>query len=131
MARPARACQGRNIQRGNIRWADDTGSLIFALLLTLVGISLSALLVPMVLTQVHSTRFAIHRIHALNAAQTGLDVALGHIQAANDGSGGGVYASLPCGPLAGNVGAGGTARYTVGIDYFAVDPIGHVSPGDP
>jgi hypothetical protein len=103
----------------------DDGSLALALLLTLVGISLSALLIPMVLTQVTSTREDVQRIHALTAAQAGLDVALGHIRAANDGSGNGVIANLPCfTSLVGNVGVGGTATYTVSISYYLADPQG-------
>jgi hypothetical protein len=110
--------------RDSIRWADDSGSLPLALLLTLIGVSLSALLVPMALTQIDSTREDIQRVDALNGAAAGLDVALGHIRAANDGAGGGMVASLPCGPFSGKVGVGGTARYQVTIDYFAVDPRG-------
>jgi hypothetical protein len=104
---------------------DDQGSLPMALLLTLVGMMLSALLVPMVVNQIRTTRLDTHRVHALGAAQTGLDVALGHIRAANDGAGNGVLLSLPCGPLTGSVGAGGTARYQVTIAYYDADPRGH------
>ena len=50
---------------------------------------------------------------------------LEHVQAAGDGSGNGVLASLPCGPFTGSVGAGGGSRYQVNIDYFQVDPKGH------
>jgi hypothetical protein len=102
----------------------DTGSLALALLLTLIGIALSALLVPVILSQVGASRTDIQRVHALHAAEAGLDVALGHIREANDGSGGGVIAKLPCGPFSGAVGVGGTARYQVTIDYFATDPRG-------
>lgn len=118
MARLIRVCQRRGGR------TDDSGSLIFALLLSLVGMSLTALMVPMVLAQIQTTRATIHRIHALNAAQAGLDVALGHIQAANDGHGVGVLASLPCGPFGGDVSAGGTARYLVTIQYYKLDPKG-------
>jgi hypothetical protein len=106
------------------RWRDDTGSLPSAVLLTMVGVSMSALLVPMVLTQLTSTRQAGERVHALHAAQTGLDTALGHIRAAVDGSGNGVLGKLPCGTLTGTVGAGGTARYAVTIRYYPQDPQG-------
>jgi hypothetical protein len=98
----------------------DNGSIAIALLLTLVGMTLSALLVPMVLTQISSTRTDVQRVRALHAAQAGLDVALGHIRAANDGIGNGTLGALPCGPLAGNVGPG-TARYSVTIAYVEVD----------
>jgi hypothetical protein len=88
------------------------------MLLILVGMSLSALLAPMVLTQVASTRLDARRVHALNAAQAGLDVALGHVRAATDSAGNGALVRLPCAPLTGRVGAGGTATYEVTVSYF-------------
>jgi hypothetical protein len=105
-------------------WSDDKGSLPMAMLLTLVGVALSSLMVPVVLTQTGSTREQVERVHALHAAQAGLDVAVAHIRAANDGAGVGVLAKLPCGPFSGKVGLGGTARYQVTIDYLATDPRG-------
>jgi hypothetical protein len=102
---------------------DDTGSLALALLLALVGMSLTALLVPVVLTQLSTTRSYVKRNHALNAAQGGLDVALAHIRAANDGAGNGELDELPCGPFAGSLVAGGP-RYQVTITYLAADPRG-------
>ena len=107
------------------RWREDTGSLPFAMLVTLVGISLTALLVPMVLTQVGSTRQDARRVVALSAAQAGLDIALGHIQAANDGAGTGDLSALPCGPFTGGVGTATSARYQVTIAYYQNDPRGH------
>lgn len=103
---------------------DDTGSLVIAMLLTLVGVLLSALMLPIVVGQIESTRDENRQTHALNAAQAGLDVALGHVRAANDGAGAGVLAELPCGPLTGGLANASTARYQVTIDYFAVDPQG-------
>jgi Tfp pilus assembly protein PilX len=107
-----------------IRPADDTGSLTLVMLMTLVGSTLSALLLPIALNQLRSTSNEIHRAHALNAAQVGLDVALAAIRAANDGAGAGVRAALPCGPLTGQMGVGSTASYQVTVDYLAVDPQG-------
>lgn len=106
------------------RSSDDTGSLALAMLLTLVGVMLSALLLPMVLNQIRSTREEGQRVVALHAAQAGLDVGLGHIRAADNGSGAGVLANLPCGPLSGSVGGGGPGRYQVTINYFTTDPQG-------
>jgi type II secretory pathway pseudopilin PulG len=106
------------------RPADDTGSLALALLLTLVGVSLTALLVPMVVRQIDTTRASAQRIQALSAAQAGIDVALGHIRAANNGSGAGVLAKLPCSPLTGRVSGAGNATYVVTFAYYAADPIG-------
>jgi hypothetical protein len=107
-----------------VRPGDDSGSLVFALLLTLVGVSVSALLMPVVIRQLSSTRDSVQRVHELGAAQAGIDVALAHIRAANDGAGNGVLGDLPCGPYTGTVTAGGTERYQVTIDYFATDPAG-------
>ncbi len=94
------------------------------LLLTFVGVALSALMVPMVLTQLGSTRAVDRRAQSLNAAQTGLDIMLGQIRAATDATGAGQRTRLPCGPLTGRVGVGGTARYQVTVDYLGVDPQG-------
>jgi hypothetical protein len=102
---------------------DDSGSIALALLLALVGITLTGLLVPVVLTQLATTRSYVKRSHALNAAQAGMDVALAHIRAANDGSGNGVLGQLPCGPFSGSVVSGGP-RYRVTISYLATDPRG-------
>ncbi len=116
---------GGRAPRLRARLADDTGSLAFAVLVTFVGMALTLLLVPVVKAQSASTREDGRRVVALSAAQAGLDIALGHIQAASNGLGTGVLRNLPCGPFTGNVGAGGTARYQVTIDYYQVDPRGH------
>jgi hypothetical protein len=102
----------------------DAGALVFAMLLTVVGMMASALIMPTVLAQVRDTRENVARVHELHAAQAGLDVAIGHIRLANDGLGNGVLSLLPCGPFTGSVSAGGTERYSVRVDYFPVDPFG-------
>jgi len=104
---------------------DDRGSLAFAMLVTLVGFALAAILAPMALTQITSTREDNRRLTDLSAAQTGLDIALGHIQAANDGTGNGVLATLPCGPFTGTLSTATTANYNVTITYYQNDPRGH------
>jgi hypothetical protein len=102
----------------------DAGSMPLAVLLTMVGVSLSALMAPMVLTQIRAARENVTRTYSLAAAQSGLDVALAHLRAANDGAGTGVRASLPCGPFTGTVGQAGNARYQVTVEYFGTDPLG-------
>jgi hypothetical protein len=102
------------------RTADD-GSLTLAMLLVLVGVSLTALMTPMLMRQVASARTAMTWAHALPAAETGLHVALAQIRASN-----GDIDELPCGPLSGDVVAAGTARYEVSIDYLSADPAGNV-----
>ena len=115
---------GSEVRRDRVRAADDDGSLALAMLLIVVGAALSALLLPVALVQVDSTRVNIRRVHALDAAQAGLDVALGHIRDAQS-SGAGSVKALPCSLPDGTAGVGGTARYHVSIDYFTADPRGH------
>lgn len=102
----------------------DSGVLTLAMMLIVVGMMASALMLPTVLQQVNDTRETARRVHALHAAQAGLDVGIGHLRLAVDSAGNGVLALLPCGPLSGTVSAAGTERYQVGIDYFGTDPQG-------
>ncbi|GAT65324.1 beta-galactoside-specific lectin 3 [Planomonospora sphaerica] len=92
-----------------------------ALLLTLVGISLSALLVPVVVNQMTATRTASERVQALHAAQAGVDVAVGQIRAAADAAGNGLVERLPSCELAGSLfpeDGKDSPRYRVGITYY-------------
>lgn len=95
-----------------------------ALMLIFLGSALSALLVPLVVDQIKSTREQIDRGQAVAAAQAGLDVAVAHVRAATT-AGAGVLAGLPCGPLSGSVSTTGTARYEVAVAYLDADPQGH------
>jgi Ricin-type beta-trefoil lectin domain len=106
------------------RRGEDRGVLTLAMLLIVVGMMTTALMLPTVLSQVNQTRESVRRVSALQAAQAGLDVAMGHIRMADDGTGTGVLALLPCGPFTGNVSPGSSARYLVSVDYFSVDPQG-------
>jgi hypothetical protein len=112
---------------------DDRGSMTFAMLLIVVGVSLTALLSPTVLGQIQATRSEVQRGHALHAAQAGLDVALGHIRAVgdSDGNGNGTPKDLPCGPFTGNVDPAGNSSYTVHIYYLDDDPAGSWYATDP
>jgi hypothetical protein len=78
----------------------DQGSMPMALLVTLIGMSLSAALVPIVVNQVTGTRAIVARTNALQAAQAGIDVALGQLRAAASGTGGDLE-SLPSCDLSG------------------------------
>jgi hypothetical protein len=109
------------------RWwrpGDDTGSMAMAMLLTLVGMTLTAMLLPVVVRQIAATQSTVERSRALHAAQAGLDVALAQIRAANDGNGAGRLSELPCGEITGSVGTGSTARYQVTVRYYREDPHG-------
>jgi type II secretory pathway pseudopilin PulG len=106
---------------------DDRGSIALLLMVILVGVSLGALLVPMIITQDRTTRFDSTRVQALNAAQAGIDVMLSNIRQATTGDG----SKLPCPvtPLTGpaNLPASSTtngvaAVYSVTVAYYLSDP---------
>lgn len=104
------------------RSGDDSGSLLMAMLVSMIGLSMAALLAPIVITQIGTTRVDLRRVHTAHAAQAGLDATMAQIRAAVDGKGNGVRASLPCGPLSGDVGGGTTEHYQVSIYYVGFDP---------
>lgn len=114
----------KGFRRWRLTAGDDRGSLPLALMLTLVGVTLSAALVPVALGQINATRDAARRGQELAAAQTGLDVALGDIRAASDGTGTGVVSALPCGPVSGSIETAGSPRYHVSIEYYPSNPKG-------
>lgn len=95
------------------------------LLVILVGLAFGALLIPMIITQDQTTRFDVSRTRSLHAAEAGLDVGLGLVRAATPDGKAGDTTKLPCGPLAGNVGAG-SGTYTVAVAYYTSDPGAHV-----
>ena len=116
------------------RLQDDRGSLPLAMLVMLVGLGLTAALAPAAIMQRRSTTFDSTRVHALHAAQTGVDVVVGKIRNAT-GSNGGDPTKLPCTtdshtgvttPITGPVDSG-TASYSVTVQYFVSDPVAHPS----
>ena len=54
------------------------------LILAVVGMALGALVVPMIITSSQTTRSDTSRVHALDAAQAGLNVMLGRIRSRGD-----------------------------------------------
>lgn len=105
---------------------DERGSLAIVIMVTIVGLMLSALLVPIVVNMSRATRFNTSRVQALDAAQAGIDVALGQIRSAVSGTIGD-SSKLPCGPFAGAVDSVGGQAYNVEIDYYVTDPV--ANPG--
>jgi hypothetical protein len=91
------------------------------MLVVLVGMALAAIMVPLVITQTHTTTFDSGRGQALHAAESGIDLALGQIRAA-EADGAGDVTMLPCGPLTGSLGKVGS--YTVDIAYYTGNPVG-------
>jgi hypothetical protein len=104
---------------------DDRGSMPLAMLLTMVGLALTALLTSMVTGEVRQTRSDVQRVQALTAAQAGIDVAMAHILGAQDAAGSLVTAELPCAPIVGTARADGGGAYQASVRYFSVDPHGH------
>jgi hypothetical protein len=105
----------------------DSGSLPFAMFISLLGVTLSALLIPVIVLQIGSSRSEARRVESVQAAQTGLDVATAHVRAAYtgtdaDGDPQGDVTKLPCAALTGDLGGGSAAHYRVTIDYFAFEP---------
>ena len=101
---------------------DDAGSMALYLMLAIMGLALAALMVPMIITQSHTTRSDTSRLHALDAAQSGVNVMLGELRAAQI-EGVGTSALLPCDSASGVVNGVGSASYTVSIDYYMADPV--------
>ncbi|WP_432829943.1 RICIN domain-containing protein [Dactylosporangium sp. CA-092794] len=94
----------------------DDGSLPLAMMLTLVGTSLSTLMVPVIITQLRVTAETVERAKAVHAAQAGIDVVIGSVRASA-----GSIANLLClpaaDPLLGVVGGGLPGRYRVSVQF--------------
>jgi hypothetical protein len=118
------------IRRRLPRRDDDTGSLIFALLLIFLATALASLMTPVLLISINGTRSDQSRVAQLAAAESGIDVMMGQIRAANDGTApsngftAGVLSKLPCGTFTGPVSAGGNSRYSATVAYYPADPRG-------
>ncbi|GAB3860252.1 RICIN domain-containing protein [Dactylosporangium cerinum] len=105
------------------RLRDERGSLPLAMMLTLVGTSLSTLMLPVVITQLQDTAETVDRAKALHAAQAGIDIVMGGIRGSL-----GSIANLICipalDPLRGTVSAAVSGvsavlpgRYEVSVEY--------------
>jgi hypothetical protein len=108
-------------------YRDDRGSMPIALMITLVGLTLSGMLSTMVVSQIQATRTTGDRVQSIHAAQAGLDLALAKIRDAYDAVGGN-RTMLPCGPLNRTVDPAlptDSARFEVTIGYYRVDPSGY------
>ena len=101
---------------------DERGSMAMYLTIAIMGLALAALLVPMIVTSSKTTRSDTSRVHAVDAAQAGINAMLGKIRAA-ELEGAGTSTLLPCGSTSGVVNSVGPAAYTVSIDYYMSDPV--------
>ena len=118
------ATLGRAIGARARRRGEDEGSLIFAMLVVVVGLLLSALMTPMMMNQMTATSNSRRLTHELHAAESGIDIMMGHIRAATDSSGNGILADLPCGPITGSVESAATENYRSSVVYYKSDPTG-------
>jgi hypothetical protein len=107
-----------------LRADSERGSLPMLMLVITVGLSLSSLLIPVVLSQSQGTRSTMTKVRSLHAAEAGTDIALGAIRAANNGATTGDTTKLPCGPLTGTVNSTTGTSYSVTLDYYVTDPTG-------
>lgn len=100
--------------------------MVMAMLLTVVGVSLCAALVPVVTQQSRASVTSTLRTRALYAAQAGLEVAGARIRAATtasyhlNGLKVGDISKLPCQVADGQL--DGVTSFEVGIDYLKTDP---------
>lgn len=110
-------------RKGPVR--DERGSMAMLLMVVLVGVMISALLVPMIITQSRITQVDSSRVQALNAAQSGIDVMVGAIRAVD-----GIGKTLPCNEdlHPGTVSGGSIATYSIDIEYFTFDPVAEEYP---
>ena len=105
----------------------DAGSMPIAMLITLVGLTLSAGLTTMVVGQLKDSRWSADRTAAIAASQAGLDAGLAKIRAAVTGTAGDVT-KLPCATVTASLTAiAGTSSaaaptYKVSFGYFLADP---------
>ena len=107
---------------------DDAGSMPVALLVTLVGVTLSAGLSGVVVSQIKESQRVADRVAAVSAAQAGLDAGLAKIRGAITALSGDLT-KLPCtvvtDTLTPQSGAGtAAASYRLSVGYFLVDPSG-------
>jgi hypothetical protein len=109
---------------------DERGSLPLVMVMIMVGLAVSAVLIPSIITQDRSTVFDRTHMQSLSAAQAGIDVILGKIRNATT-SGAGDPSQLPCAtsstPITGSVASAGNGAYRVYVTYYVADPVQYPS----
>lgn len=99
---------------------NDAGSLPVAMLLMMVGTSLSAIIASTALARTASVHAAVDRPRLLDAAQAGFETVIARIRAAVDNQDRGSRALLPCGPVSGRVGTTTRHTFVVTVSYKTV-----------
>ncbi len=108
---------------GRLR-GEDRGSLPLLFLVIIVSAALGGAMMATFLSSAHVTTFAQSRVRELDAAQTGIDVAVGHLRSAVSSTSPTIGDSdrLPCGPWSGSADDGGSGSYAVRVAYYSADP---------
>lgn len=101
-----------------------------AMLVVLVGLTLSGTLGTLVISQIRSAGYDARRVLALHAAQSGLEAGLAQVRASTKvdtktGETVGDREKLQCDPISGKVGKGNPGSWTVSVVYYDSDPQGH------
>ncbi|BEL12122.1 hypothetical protein Q0Z83_103130 [Actinoplanes sichuanensis] len=105
---------------------DDRGSLPMAMMIVTVGVVMAAMMLPVVVQQIKTTRGIVDRNTALNGAQVGLDVVMARVRAASvdldgDGQMEGQLEDMPKCDIKGDAGVDSTGEklnYWVTIEYY-------------
>ena len=113
----------------------DRGLISMVMVVTMVGLGLGALIIPIIVAQTRSTLHIDTRVQALHAAETGLEGMLGRIRAATaDGGVSGLASGLPCysaTPLVAAISGSTTTSYSATLAYYASDPSALVGAAAP
>jgi hypothetical protein len=109
--------------RVTLQRRDDRGSLPLALLVVTIGLAMSAVMTPIVVRQVGTTRGLASRDTALNGAQAGMDVMMARVRAASDNELNGLLENLPPCTMSGDAGVPGAESlpWYVTVVYYDQD----------
>ena len=122
--RPAHRGPARRVDRAH----DDRGSIVLVLLIIIASSILVLTVAGIAISQQVVAEHTVQRNDALEAAEAGLDAAVGELRVANNGAGNGEVEDLPCTgsdnfSLTGYLGGTSTATYTVTVTYYqSVEP---------
>ncbi len=108
-----------------LRADGDRGSLVLAMLVTLVATSVAALILPVLITSTKSTTFDDRRTQQLAAAESGVQTIVARIRGSVDATGTpgtGLLSALPCGDVIGSVLGSAKLRFKANVQYYNGDP---------
>jgi len=112
--------------KGRARSRDERGSIVMVLTIIVTLSILVVMVAAIAISQQNVSQKTVMRNDALEAAEAGLDAAVGEIRAANDGSGNGVVQELPCTGgsntdgfvLTGYLDSTSSTKYTATVTYY-------------